>query len=62
MKGARQPKRRQAPNPTKNKHVLLSFQIPTHGFTVDVSVFEGTPPTKPLEMEIRLRRPGTPLA
>jgi hypothetical protein len=34
---------------TKNKHLLLSFQIPTRGFTAAVSVFGGTPPPKPLK-------------
>ena len=33
---------------TKNKHLLLSSQIPTRGFTAAVSVFRGTPPAKPL--------------
>jgi hypothetical protein len=38
---------------TKNKHLLLSGQIPTHGFTVVLSVFGGTPPAKPLKCKIR---------
>jgi hypothetical protein len=35
---------------TKNKHLLLSGQIPTHGFTVALSVFGGTPPGKALKL------------
>ena len=34
---------------TKNKHLLVIYSIPTRGFTAAVSVFRGTPPTKPLE-------------
>jgi hypothetical protein len=33
---------------TKNKHLLVIYAIPTRGFTAAVSVFMGTPPTKPL--------------
>jgi len=33
---------------TKNKHLLAIYSIPTRGFTAVVSVFMGTPPTKPL--------------
>jgi hypothetical protein len=40
---------------TKNKHLLLSFQIPTRGFTAAVSVFRGTPPTKPLICKFKIR-------
>jgi hypothetical protein len=32
----------------KNKHLLVIYSIPTRGFTAVVSVFRGTPPTKPL--------------
>jgi hypothetical protein len=32
----------------KNKHLLVIYSIPTRGFTAAVSVFMGTPPTKPL--------------
>jgi len=34
---------------TKNKHLLAIYAIPTRGFTAVVSVFRGTPPTKPLK-------------
>ena len=40
---------------TKNKHLLLSGQIPTHGFTVALSVFGGTPPAKPLNCKFKIR-------
>ena len=40
---------------TKNKHLLLSSQIPTRGFTAAVSVFRGTPPTKPLVRKFKIR-------
>ena len=33
---------------TKNKHLLAIYSIPARGFTAAVSVFEGTPPPKPL--------------
>jgi hypothetical protein len=40
---------------TKNKHLLLShLAIPTRGFTAVLSVFRGTPSTKPLRCTIRL--------
>src|SRR2546423_3075068 len=32
--------------------------IPTHGFTVVLSVFRGTPPAKPLDWKIRLNSAG----
>jgi hypothetical protein len=32
--------------------------IPTHGFTVVLSVFRGTPPTKPLDCKIRPNSSG----
>ena len=32
--------------------------IPTHGFTVVLSVFRGTPPAKPLDCKIRLNSSG----
>ena len=35
---------------TKNKHLLVIYSIPARGFTAAVSVFEGTPPTKPFNM------------
>src|SRR5262245_12090461 len=35
--------------------------IPTHGFTVVLSVFGGTPPTKPLNCKIVSNRLGPPL-
>jgi hypothetical protein len=31
----------------KNKHLLVVYSTPTRGFTAAVSVFRGTPPTKP---------------
>jgi hypothetical protein len=40
---------------TKNKHLLLSSQIPTRGFTAAVSVFRGTPPAKPLICKFKIR-------
>ena len=42
---------------TKNKHLLLSryLAIPTHGFTVVLSVFGGTPSTKPLKFKSTFR-------
>ena len=40
---------------TKNKHLLLSSQIPTRGFTAAVSVFRGTPPIKPLICKFKFR-------
>ena len=40
---------------TKNKHLLLSCQIPTRGFTAAVSVFRGTPSTKPLIFKFKIR-------
>lgn len=39
---------------TKNKHLLVIYSIPTRGFTAAVSVFMGTPPTKPLECKFWL--------
>ena len=33
----------------KNKHLLVIYSIPARGFTAAVSVFGGTPPTKPLK-------------
>jgi hypothetical protein len=39
---------------TKNKHLLATCQVPTRGFTADLSVFGGTPPPKPLSCKIRL--------
>jgi hypothetical protein len=38
---------------TKNKHLLAIYSIPARGFTAAVSVFGGTPPTKPLKCKIR---------
>jgi hypothetical protein len=32
----------------KNKHLLMVYSTPTRGFTAVLSVFRGTPPTKPL--------------
>ena len=49
---------RRALFPTKNKHLLAIYSIPTRGFTAAVSVFRGTPPTKPLKCKIRFTRPG----
>ncbi len=43
---------RQARLQQRTKHLLLSGQIPTHGFTVVLSVFMGTPPAKPLDCKI----------
>src|SRR6266478_6959652 len=34
--------------------------IPTHGFTVVLSVFRGTPPAKPLDCKIRPNSSGAP--
>jgi hypothetical protein len=42
----------------KNKHLLAIYSIPTRGFTAVVSVFEGTPPAKPLIAENRVFNPG----
>src|SRR5579859_4022381 len=41
-----------------NKHLLVIYSIPTRGFTAAVSVFEGTPPTKPLNCKSVSNRPG----
>jgi len=38
---------------TKNKHLLVIYSIPTRGFTAAVSVFRGTPPTKPFDCKSR---------
>ena len=43
---------------TKNKHLLAIYSIPARGFTAAVSVFEGTPPPKPLNCKIRFALPG----
>jgi hypothetical protein len=40
---------------TKNKHLLAIYSIPTRGFTAAVSVFRGTPPTKPLICKFKIR-------
>ena len=40
---------------TKNKHLLVIYSIPTRGFTAAVSVFRGTPPTKPLICKLKIR-------
>ena len=40
---------------TKNKHLLAIYSIPTRGFTAVVSVFEGTPPPKPLKLNCKIR-------
>ena len=37
---------------TKNKHLMAIYAIPTRGFTAAVSVFKGTPPTKPFDCKI----------
>ena len=42
----------------KNKHLLVIYAIPTRGFTAVVSVFRGTPPTKPLDGKIWLNTSG----
>ena len=42
----------------KNKHPLAIYSIPTRGFTAVVSVFRGTPPTKPLIAKNRVFIPG----
>ena len=42
-------------NSTKNKHLLAIYSIPTRGFTAAVSVFRGTPPTKPLICKSKIR-------
>ena len=34
---------------TKNKYLLMIYSIPARGFTAALSVFWGTPPTKPLK-------------
>ena len=51
---------RRALFPTKNKHLLAIYSIPTRGFTAAVSVFRGTPPAKPFicKSKIRLVRLG----
>jgi len=41
--------------------LAIWFQIPTHGFTVALSVFRGTPPAKPLDCKIRLKSSGAHL-
>jgi hypothetical protein len=43
---------------TKNKHLLVIYSIPTRGFTAAVSVFRGTPPSKPSKCKIRFALPG----
>jgi hypothetical protein len=43
---------------TKNKHLLVIYAIPTRGFTAAVSVFKGTPPTKPKECKFWLNTLG----
>jgi hypothetical protein len=40
---------------TKNKHLLAIYAIPARGFTAAVSVFRGTPPTKPLIYKFKIR-------
>ena len=40
---------------TKNKHLLVIYSIPARGFTAAVSVFRGTPPTKPFDCKIWFR-------
>ncbi len=42
----------------KNKHLLVIYSIPTRGFTAVVSVFRGTPPTKPLIAKNRVLQLG----
>ena len=49
---------RRALFPTKNKHLLAIYSIPTRGFTAVVSVFRGTPPTKPLKCKFWVLRVG----
>jgi len=44
--------------PTKNKHLLAIYSIPARGFTTAVSVFRGTPPTKPFNCKIWSKRSG----
>jgi hypothetical protein len=39
----------------KNKHLLAIYAIPTRGFTAALSVFEGTPPPKPLRLKCKTR-------
>ena len=46
---------RRALFPTKNKHLLAIYSIPTRGFTAVVSVFRGTPPVKPLDCNCKIR-------
>ena len=43
---------------TKNKHLLVIYSIPARGFTAAVSVFRGTPPTKPFNCKIWFRHSG----
>ena len=38
---------------TKNKHLLVTYSVPTRGFTAALSVFMGTPPAKPLKCKFR---------
>ena len=40
---------------TKNKHLLEIYPIPARGFTAALSVFEGTPPPKPLKLNCKIR-------
>ena len=42
----------------KNKHLLVIYSIPARGFTAAVSVFRGTPPTKPLVCKSVSNHPG----
>ena len=43
---------------TKNKHLLVIYSIPARGFTATVSVFRGTPPTKPFDCKIWYAEPS----
>ena len=45
---------------TKNKNLLVIYSIPTRGFTAAVSVFRGTPPTKPLDCKSGSKHRGAP--
>ena len=41
---------------TKNKYLLMIYSIPARGFTAALSVFGGTPPTKPLICKLSFAR------
>jgi hypothetical protein len=52
---------RPAPFQQRTNTSCYPGRIPTHGFTVVLSVFRGTPPAKPLDCKIRLNSSGAHL-